>query len=715
VTAVAARAKNDRAAESHRDSALRHARNQSESVRDIGPVPAVKNAKRRESCRNDFRLFCETYFKTAFHLAWSDDHLKAIAKIELTTLEAGLFAFAMPRGSGKTTLCKVAVLWALLYGHRRYLVIVGATDSAARKLLAGIKTILETNVLLKEDFPEVCFPIERLQGISRRAAGQTSDGVRTGIVWSTEQLVFPTVKGSNVGGSIIEVAGITGYIRGRQFETQGGEPLRPDMVIVDDPQTKASAKSDGQCEYRKNIIIEDVLGLAGPGNEIAVFMPCTVIRQGDMADQLLNQDLHPEWAGERTKLVYSMPKNIDLWDRYRELRFEGMKAGDHGRSGNQFYKSNREAMDEGAIIAWEARKNKRELSALQHAMNLLFDRGEQAFYSEYQNDPRPIEMLGKIQLKPDSVMSRINNIARRTVPLECVRVTAFIDVQGDLLYYVVCAWADDFTGSVIDYGTYPEQRTSIFTLQSARNRISTELPKAGEEGRIRHGLDRLVPMLLAQRWTRVDGTDLGLSRILVDQGYKQDTVQKFVRECPVKGVLIASKGRSIAAHNKPMSEYHREPGERRGLNWRIKPAVRKTCGRFMEIDTNFWKTFIAERLTTPIGEAGSMSLFGERAQAHYLLADHFASEYGEPTFGHERQVHVWMKRPDKENHWWDCVVGCGVAASEQGCKLDEAKASLSARSADGTPASAFPYSPPAAQGKKRISLKQLQQDRKGRR
>jgi hypothetical protein len=710
VTAVATRRT---AEESHRNAALKHARVQSESVRDIGPVPAVKNPKRRESCRDDFRKFCETYFKNAFHLEWSDDHLKAIAKIELTTLEAGLFAFAMPRGSGKTTLCKIAVLWALLYGHRRYLVIVGATDSAARKLLAGIKTILETNPLLKEDFQEVCFPIEKLQGISRRAAGQTCCGVRTGIIWSTDQIVFPTVPDSKVGGNIIEVAGITGYIRGRQFETDGGEPLRPDMVIVDDPQTKASAKSDGQCEYRKNIIIEDVLGLAGPGKEIAAFMPCTVIRQGDMADQLLNQELHPEWSGERTKLLYAMPKNIELWDKYREIRFEGMKAGDHGKAGNQFYKTHRAEMDEGALPAWEARKNKRDLSALQHAMNLLFDRGEQAFYSEYQNDPRPIEMLGKIQLKPDVIMGRINNIERRMVPLECVRVTAFIDVQGDLLYYVVCAWADDFTGAVIDYGTYPEQRTSVFTLQSARNRISGEVPKAGEEGRIRHGLDRLVPMLLAQRWTRADGTDLGLSRILVDQGYKQDTVQKFVRECPVKGVLIASKGRSIAAHNKPMSEYNREPGERRGLNWRLKPAVRKTCGRFMEIDTNFWKTFVAERLTTPIGESGSLALFGERPQSHYLLADHFASEYGEPTFGHERQVHVWMKKPDKENHWWDCVVGCAVAASEQGCKLDEARASL--RSSDGAPPSAFPYIPPAPTGKKRISLKQLQQERKGKR
>jgi hypothetical protein len=701
--------------DSARESKLRWYHKQSESARDIGPIPAVKNARRREKCRLNFRLFCETYFKKTISLDWSDDHLKAISKIEVTSLEAGLFAFAMPRGSGKTTLCKIAVLWALLYGHRRYLVLIGATGSAASKLLAGIKTILQSNPLICEDFPEVCFPVGKLSGSSRKADGQICCGVPTGLSWSKEEVVFPNVPKSKVGGSIIQCAGITGYIRGRLFETDGGESLRPDMVIVDDPQTKASAKSEVQCEYRLGVIIEDVLGLAGPGNEIAVFMPCTVIKQGDVADQLLNPEIHPEWNGERTKLLYALPTNVELWDRYREIRMEGIKRGDFGKAGAQFYKANRVAMDEGGIAAWAARKNKRELSALQHGMNLLFDRGEQAFYAEYQNEPRPVEMLGKIQLKVDQLAGRINHIPKRTVPLECVRVTAFIDVQGDLLYYMVCAWADDFSGAVIDYGTYPEQRVQHFTLQSARNRLSVEAPRAGEEGRIRHGLDRLVPMLLAQKWARVDGTEFGVERILVDQGYKQDTVQKFVRECPVKGILIPSKGRSIAAHNKPMSEYHKEPGERRGLNWRIKPAQRKTCGRFVEIDTNFWKTFVSDRLLTPVGETGSIVLFGDKPSVHHMLAEHLTSEYGEPTFGQGRQVHVWMERPDKkENHWWDCLVGNAVAASERGCKLDDSKVSLSSPpptlNGQAIPESAYR---PHLQEKKRVSFREMQEKARG--
>jgi hypothetical protein len=72
-----------------------------------------------------FQRFCETYFQQTFHLPWSADHLKIIAKIEQAVLEGGLFAMAMPRGSGKTTLCETACLWAILIGAREFVCLIG--------------------------------------------------------------------------------------------------------------------------------------------------------------------------------------------------------------------------------------------------------------------------------------------------------------------------------------------------------------------------------------------------------------------------------------------------------------------------------------------------------------------------------------------------------------------------------------------------------------
>ena len=69
--------------------------------RDIGEMPAVVDPDRKQLAENDFRFFCETYFPLTFHLPWSPDHLKVIHTIEQAVLHGGLFAMAMPRGSGK--------------------------------------------------------------------------------------------------------------------------------------------------------------------------------------------------------------------------------------------------------------------------------------------------------------------------------------------------------------------------------------------------------------------------------------------------------------------------------------------------------------------------------------------------------------------------------------------------------------------------------------
>lgn len=60
--------------------------------RDIGQLPGVANVTRRRRAAADFRFFCESYFPLTFHLPWSPDHLKVIAKIEQAVLEGGLFA-----------------------------------------------------------------------------------------------------------------------------------------------------------------------------------------------------------------------------------------------------------------------------------------------------------------------------------------------------------------------------------------------------------------------------------------------------------------------------------------------------------------------------------------------------------------------------------------------------------------------------------------------
>jgi hypothetical protein len=67
---------------------------------------------------------------------------------------------------------------------------------------------------------------------------------------------------------------------------------------------------------------------------------------------------------------------------------------------------------------------------------------------------------------------------------------------------------------------------------------------------------------------------------------------------------------------------------------------------------------------------GCLSLFGDRADQHRLLAEHLTAEYRVKTEGRGRTVDEWKMRPERgDNHWLDCLVGCAVAASIQGAVL----------------------------------------------
>ncbi len=306
---------------------------------------------RRAACEKDFRRFCGVYFPAAFTLEWSGDHLKVIAEIEAAILRGGQFAQAMPRGSGKTTLAEVACIWAILYAHRRFVCLIGATADRARAMLESIKTEFECNEALLEDFPPSIYPISRLERIHNRAGGQTLDGEPTRILWTADKVVMPTVALSPASGAILVVTGLEGgNIRGQKHKLADGHIVRPDLVIIDDPQTTESAWSESQSARREALLAGDVLGMAGPGKQLSALITCTKMYEGDLADTILDREKSPEWDSECTRLVYAFPANEKLWEEYTEIRRTQGKA-----AATAFYCERQPKMDEGARIGWPAR------------------------------------------------------------------------------------------------------------------------------------------------------------------------------------------------------------------------------------------------------------------------------------------------------------------------------------------------------------------------
>lgn len=612
-----------------------------------------------------------------------------MARIEEAVKQGELFALAMPRGSGKTAIVRHAALWAASYGHCRYAFVIGANAGKAEDSLASIKVFMRFLDLYGKDFPEIAHPVRELRGTANRAGGQKCFGRSTMIAWGKDRIVLPTVPPPKgwpkswplradgmvpSSGSVIGTSGLTGEgIRGSVMTLTTGEQLRPDLVLLDDPQTDESARSLTQNTEREQLVSAGVLGMAGPGGRLAAIMPCTVIQAGDMADRILDRKLHPLWRGERTRLLRSMPVDLARWEEYFELyrRCAQKEPPDYGEA-IDYYRDKQSWLEEGAEASWPERKRDWEVSAIQHAMH-LYCRDVRAFFSEYQNDPLPLTPPSPGDLTADQIAGRVNRVPRGVSPIDCTRLTAFIDVQQDLLFWCVCAWADGFTGAVVDYGTYPDQRRSYFSLREALPTLSQATGVGSLEGSLFAGLSTLTQSLLGRDWRSQSGGPLRVERLLIDAGWGQSTdlVRRFCRQSPHVALLIPSFGRGISAAGNPIADWPKREGERRGLEWMIPPA-RPGQVRHVLYDANYWKCFLFARLGQPLGERGALTLFGTEPHAHRLFADHLTAEYRVRTTGRGREVEEWRQRPHRpDNHWLDCAAGCCVAASLLGVDLAE--------------------------------------------
>lgn len=652
------------------------ARKASLTGRDIGEVPAVVDPARRAASEASFRVFCEVHCASRFPLAWSEDHLVAIDRIEKSVRHGGLFALAMPRGNGKTTLAEAAALWATLTGLRRFVLVVAANSKAAKAILKSLKTELESNDLLAADWPEAIHAIRSLEGISHKCKGQLFRGQQTCIEWGSEAIVLPRIDGAACSQAIIKVAGLlSADVRGSKHKMASGQIARPDFVISDDPQTDNSARSERETDTRKRIIAGGLLGVAGPGKTIAGVMPCTVIRRGDLADFVLDRKLSPHWHGEKFRMLHGTPDNQKRWDEYYELLTAELANGGDGSQATAFYREHQATLDAGLRASWSERKLPAEASAIQHAMNLRMERGPEAFDAEFQNDPKDTTAAADL-LTAEQITRKQSPTGRAVCSIGTQHVTSFVDVQDEALFHLSVAWTGGFSGTVLDYGVYPQFGRTQFRLADLQGLLARTYPGLGQEARWHRAIVELASHLATKEWQREDGTTVRASKVLVDSAYGKstDTVYEAVRACGVAAVQC-SRGKYYGASSQPMSDLNPKLGRRMGVHW-FEDRVDGRQTRCITIDTNWWKSFVQSRLSTPLGDHGSLTIYNAESYQHATLAEHLTAEFRTRTFGRGREVDEWKIRPDRpDNHWLDCLVGCAVGASMSGLSVEGGKAS----------------------------------------
>ncbi len=620
--------------------------------------PKPYNPGRRNKYKYDLKGWLKAYMPNAYPLDFSDDHITTLNKLQQAILKGGNFAEAMPRGSGKSTMAEGANIWAMAYGHRSFLVIIGGSVDAAMLILEGIVGELEENEKIQADFPELAMPFEKLNGKSARAQYQILNGERTHIVMKRNRIECARVPNAPCSGSIITCVGLQGKVRGPNKKLEDGTRLRPDFVLLDDPQTDESAHSQTQTDSREGLIQSAVLNMAGPDKKIAGLLAGTVIEENDLMDRMLNPELHPEWNGERCSLVYRWPDTLDMWKTYANIRRRGLADGDGGQDAHKYYLDNREKMDKGAQVAWEQRYNIDEASALEHAYNLLIDLGEEAFYSEYQNQPKS-SAHKTYELNIDTVAKNVNIYSVRQVPDNAVWVTGMTDINLYGLHWVITAVAQDMTGYVIDYGVYPE-RGDLCKPGSSEGDIA----KA-----VYDGLTTLVSSLSDYRFNRPDARD-ALDLFLIDAGYQLGTVFSFAKQCRAPFRVIPDRGRPAKTYRQ-----NKAIGDPKNNCHMTKYQGR---GRVIEHNADYWRMAVQKAFLSNPGAPGSISLYNESPRHHRDFAEQITNEYLiEHVKGDVADYYSWGHVPGGKWDYLDALVGSMVAA----CMLGASWGGISNRQA----------------------------------
>lgn len=423
---------------------------------EIGKLPAVKNPKRKAECKKSLYKFLATYCTGPggfLKTPPSEKMRELIDRLQEVVTHGGRTQLRIARGHGKSSITKGACLFALLYGYRKFVVDVAAKRPDAASAIDDIFTLLEIGEAIGEDFPEVCVSIRKLERITQRARAQTYNGKPTRIEKTADRIILPTITRSAASGAILVARGFSGASRGL---IKGS--VRPDLLILDDVQTEKVAKNPQQVAKYCAQIDQGLLGLGGHDKAISAVICDTPICPDDVSEHYAQSS---SWLTFTYPMILSEPdcwqkQTGDLWHDYFRIRQDSIAAGEPEHVAcNEFYAGHRAEMDAGGeVINPEFYDHETELSGLQHAMDIRFQVGPDAFSAEYLM--RPTRHRDTFSISAPLVASRINvGKPEFWVPPEAVFVACATDLNPAVGFSsVVTAFDRNQTAHILHYDRY---------------------------------------------------------------------------------------------------------------------------------------------------------------------------------------------------------------------------------------------------------------------
>lgn len=265
---------------------------------------SLEKNKRKKKAIADFGFFCQYYLSDYFFseaaeyqkILYSVANTQALNQQTVNLLKPFVNAkyhtllqpderlsgamFIEPREHGKTVRWSFAyVLWCVLTNRKKYILLIGASDTAAKENLGNIKTELEENERILEDFD-----------------------LLEGAVWKDSRIEL-------ANNTCIQAKGSGMSMRGTRFRQ-----YRPDMIVLDDILKDEAADSASQRNKIHRWLKRVVFNL---GKTSFMIWVNTIFHGDDPVSRLceeLSEGTLKRWIAVR--LSCYKPDGSPLWPEY---------------------------------------------------------------------------------------------------------------------------------------------------------------------------------------------------------------------------------------------------------------------------------------------------------------------------------------------------------------------------------------------------------------
>lgn len=315
-----------------------------------------KNGLRKKLAAFDLGYFGRAYLShyfvresPAFHERLDDIWTKGVMKglnpvtdkKQISRAKGCKRATAAPRGHAKSTNFTFKdTLHSIVYEYKHYPIILSDSSDQAEGFLTDIKTELEENKNIIEDF-----------------------GNLKGKVWKTGVILTSTdIK--------VEAIGSGKKIRGRRHRN-----WRPDLLVLDDIENDENVNTPEQRKKLENWFYKAV-SKAGDTYTDIVYIG-TILHYDSLLSKVLK---NPEYHSVKYRGVISFSDNHSLWGAWEAI-YRDLENELRQEDAREFFEANKEEMLEGTEVLWEAKLSYYDL------MIIKISEGDSSFNSEIQNDP----------------------------------------------------------------------------------------------------------------------------------------------------------------------------------------------------------------------------------------------------------------------------------------------------------------------------------------